>query len=697
MDSGHGPIYLLMMRINKKINPLNFYRLYCAMVSLKLTVSALICFGIIGYFGLDNGYLLMLPMLFGALTLPQRMHQTIWECVLGSVMGAVIFIVLIIFSDHFLIYTVLNLAVLSLALLIGFKSRFLFTAVFLVVTGGVIYSLAITGPTAAVSYGIEWARDGFFGALVFFMVDFLICPYFGLNQLEKSLKNTPIRFLMIEDCQKLFQVSKYRFLAGFLNNLNKIKNLKRLEKINNLEAQIGIAGAAQFYQKRAEDTLSKLENLSLNLNNLNLIKEREIFLNLKNNYKKYFSEILISDFFDHEFKNNKNYKDFFLELDQDLDGYLKAGLDYEFIRLIYSFKMHLDNLVHVLSTPKERKIPEPPVFAMPVNSPLKMALLAASTLCSVVCVVSFLALPGGMQPVFAAFVAAMQPNLGKLSKQLLDRFLGVVFGGAASVFILLTLGEISHFWMLIFIFGVFVSIFIYFSLSRPQWAYIFLQAALTVLMLVAYNTLVLVPTIDVVGQRFFGISVGFVIGFMIMALFGLESAGKIYTQKFHAYLSRAGQVIFKTKPLVPQNYFELVGLMAELKVLLSHTEFEFGSSAQAGELYQKQFFLLEHIGYNLETLLTLRMHEDRMNFKTDWLIQEIKKLFLSIEKVLKTWPDLKDLEILKSNLNQLDQKFQQELKQTQLENISPEERMHCFALQTNLQSLARELSQVRVF
>jgi len=666
------------MPVNYYLQP---YRLYCAMVSLKLVLSALICFGIIGYFGLDNGYLFMIPMFFAPLSLPLRIHQTLWETVLGNFIGACIFIPLMMLSDHFLIYTLLNLFFLTLALLIGFKSRFFFASLFVLVTGGVLYSLAITGPVAAASYGIEWVRDGFFGALVFFVIDFLICPYFALGQLEKILKNTPIRLMPIEECQKLFQVSKFRVLSG------KIKNQKEWEI---LEAKIGIANATQFYQKRAEDVLEKLRKLG---------PESEfIYLKLEKIYRDNFFYIFIEN----GLRDLKNKNNFWEEIFVDLESFLNVNLNssqtgsYQSLRLAYSFRMHLDNLVNVLSVPKERKIPEPPPLSMAINSPVKMAFLVATTLCSVVCFISFLALPGGMQPVFSAFAATMQPNMGKLSKQLLDRFLGVVFGGAASVLILLALGQVTHFWVLLFLFAVSVGPFIYLSLSRPQWAYIFLQAAITVLMLVAYDTLVLVPTIEVVGQRFFGISVGFIIGFTVMALFGLESASKIYLQKFHSYLSRAGQIIFKTKPLVPQNYMELVNLMAELKVLLSHAEFEFGSSKQASSLFKKQFYILEHIGYNLETLLALRMHEDRMDFKTAWLIEEIKNLFLNIEKVLKTWPDLKNLEILNFNLSEIDQRFQQELKNNNLKNLTQEERMHCFALQTNLQCLVFELKEVKV-
>lgn len=650
------------------------------MVSLKLTVSALICFVIIGVLGLDNGYILMIPLFVGVLSLPQRMHQAVWEAAIGNLIGACLFIPLILLADHFFIYTVLNILFLAMSLLLGLRSRFLFSYIFIIVTGGVLYSLAVTGP-AAVSFGIEWARDGFIGAVIFFILDFLIFPNFALRQLENCLKQVPIRFLMIEDCQKLFQVSKFRFLAGHLNHL------ARQEKIRNLEAQIGIAGAVQFYQKRAEDVLEKLKKL----------EDQTLFLKLEKDYQEYFSEIAVAEnAIAENDQSERFFKSFLVQLDQYLNAYLSTASNYEVVRLAYSFKMHLDNLVNVLTIPKERKIPEAPRFIMPVSSPIKMACLIAATLVSVVCIVAFLALPGGMQPVFAAFAATMQPNLGKLSKQLLDRFLGAVFGGAASVLILLILGQVTYFWMLCVLFSLAVSVFIYLNLSRPQWAYIFLQAAVTVLMLVAYNTLVLVPTIEVVGQRFFGISVGFLIGFMVMALFGLESAGKIYTQKFHAYLSRAGQIIFKTKPLVPKNYAELVGLMAELKILLSHTEFEFGSSNKAADLFKQQFFLLEHIGYNLETLLALRMHEDRMSFKTDWLIQEIKNLFLNIEKVLKTWPGLENLEILRLNLSQMDQRFQQELKDNKLIHLSPEERMHCFALQSNLQCLVFELQTVKV-
>lgn len=591
------------------------------MVALKITLSCLVCFGIIAYFRMDQGYLFLIPIFFGPLSLPLRAQQTCWETALGDVIGALIFIPLVQLIDHWWLYLVINVLLLVVILLIGFKSRFLFTALFMVVTGAVIFDMAQSGPSQAISYGIEWARDAVIGALVYFIVDFVFFPRFAVFQLEKILREAPIRSFPLEEAQKLFQVSKYRIFK------------KRHAEF--LETKIGIFGALQFYQKRAENHLDALRD------------HAEVYLEASPRYRRFAEQIESYAKAIQQSPDGKNLGQLgqteLLGLENYLDSLLKTlskPNELEILERGYALKKHMENMIRVVSIYKERKIPDPAPLKLSFSSPMKTAVLAASILCFVVWIVTFLALPGGMQPVFSAFAAVSQPNIGKLSKQLLDRFLGVLFGGGASMIILMTLGEITHLWMLIFLFGLFMGFFSYLSLSRPQWSYIFLQACAAVVMLSTYDTLILVPTIEVIGQRFFGIAIGFVIGFVLMALFGLESAIALFELKLRSYLAAAGKIIFKTGAVVPADYSQLQFLLLELKTLLSHSEFELGSSKDAYRLFKQQVFLLERVGYNLETLLGLKIHAqlDFNQHQTLWLRENLQSWLLELQEILKNWP-----------------------------------------------------------
>ncbi len=648
-----------------KTNPLTPYRLYCFVFALKITLSCLVCFWIIGYFGLDQGYLFLLPIFIGPLSLPQRAQQTCWEIAIGDVIGALIFLPMVQLCDHWLVYLILNLVMLAIILLVGFKSRFLFTALFMVVTGGVIFSTAQSTPLQAVSYGISWSRDAVIGAAVYFIVDFVLLPRFAWGQLERTLRDFKIKFLPIEECQKLFQVSKYRISK---------------DQADLLEIKIGVLGALQFYQKRAENYLEKLK------------MHPEFFIKLEPIYLDFIKKI--------DLLNSMPWEKLLLEIQDYLNQLLQDFSrpdELEIIEYAYALKKHMENMVRVITIPRDRKILDPAPLRLSFSSPFKTACLGAAILCLVVSIVSFLALPGGMQPVFSAFAAASQPNIGKLSKQLLDRFLGVLFGGAASMIILLTLGEISHLWMLVCLFSLFMTFFAYFGVTRLQWSYIFVQACATVVMLVTYDTLVLVPTIEVVGQRFFGIAIGFLIGFMIMALFGLDSAIAIFKLKFHSYLSRAGKIIFENQKIDPKHYSELLGLLSEVKVLLSHTEFELGASKDCNIVFKRQVFLLERVGYNLETLLGLTLHYQQGTLQTPWLAKAVNQWISELQKVLEIWPNTQASEKLNQLLIQMDQSLQKAFDNRELVNLSEDERTHAFALCQNVHGLAEGLTELGNF
>jgi len=144
MDSNHRPVSILKFISNFLLNNLlnlikkiflkqqdweitSPYYLYCLSVGIKIGLACLICFFLMGYFNLDDGYCTVIPVLLGCLLMPLRIYQATWEIAIGNTLGFIIFSPLILLIDHRMLYFLFTFLGLFLCVYIPLKtkSRFL--------------------------------------------------------------------------------------------------------------------------------------------------------------------------------------------------------------------------------------------------------------------------------------------------------------------------------------------------------------------------------------------------------------------------------------------------------------------------------------------------------------------------------------------------------------------------------------------
>jgi uncharacterized membrane protein YccC len=137
--------------------------------------------------------------------------------------------------------------------------------------------------------------------------------------------------------------------------------------------------------------------------------------------------------------------------------------------------------------------------------------------------VSLLSLPGGFQIVVVAAVSATQPDLGRLQKKIFDRLIGLILGVSAAIFFILLLSQIPTLWCLSLIYAGWILITAYLGISRPDWFYFAVQAAVVVILIVALDTQAIAPTVDIMWERIIAICEGYLFSFTLMTLFKLKA------------------------------------------------------------------------------------------------------------------------------------------------------------------------------
>jgi hypothetical protein len=101
--------------------------------------------------------------------------------------------------------------------------------------------------------------------------------------------------------------------------------------------------------------------------------------------------------------------------------------------------------------------------------------------------------------------------------------IGLILGVSAAIFFILLLSQIPTLWCLSLIYAGWILITAYLGISRPDWFYFAVQAAVVVILIVALDTQAIAPTVDIMWERIIAICEGYLFSFTLMTLFKLKA------------------------------------------------------------------------------------------------------------------------------------------------------------------------------
>jgi uncharacterized membrane protein YccC len=243
-----------------------YFKMHAWATALKVGFACFIALCLIAKFNISNGYAMLLPMIVVPTAYHAAMERTFLERFLGAFLGSALSVLLLFFTENWMIYTAIITVILIFGFAYGVAKNIKYTMVWALITIGLMYSSAHSNIQEAETMIISWVRNLWIGSAIYLLVDYAILPKYPFTQLQKLLKK-----LLVECHAK-------NFLQETSNNIKPLpaddfsNNFKNYLKIRLSEAKILLK--VSRYRVSSEKLLP-LEIQIQNLSDLLLIPASE--------------------------------------------------------------------------------------------------------------------------------------------------------------------------------------------------------------------------------------------------------------------------------------------------------------------------------------------------------------------------------------------------------------------------------------
>ena len=530
----------------------SYYKIHCLISVFKMVLASLIGIFIIARFNIDNGYAILLPIVIIPIVYHESIEKNLLERGVGSFLGSVIGIVLLKLTENWLIFTLSLFTIMLFSMLYFAQKGLRYTMIWVFITMGIIYSMGYSDVLGSESFVVSWAWMLWLGVFICLIVEYTVFPRASFFQLKKLLSNSSLSELNLMEAERLLKVSRFRIPLPLFKATQ--KEISLLEKISPIYQELHAQKTLLLSQlKPSSKLLSLLEKLYQTLEDWTHALETPAGEKLQKTLK------------------------------EDLHAYeetlaLKSAVELNTLPLLHSTAENFHRIIERVNKPFEET--PAPSKKDPVGTLEEFygAMRIAITFITTIAITSFLGLPGGFQIVVVTATSCMQPNLGSLQKKIFDRFIGIVLGLTASIFFVLILGQIPTLWCLVLIYIMWISISAYFGISRPDWFYFSVQAAVIVILILASDTTEISPSTDIMWQRVSAIFEGYVISTVLMTLFGLKDPTREIPLKIRTYFESLRNFLeAKLSSLSPEK---LQQQKDELSSLIEAAHYQIGRRGQ---------------------------------------------------------------------------------------------------------------------
>ncbi len=220
----------------------NYFRMHAWVSALKVVLSSLIGIFLIARFNIDNGYALLLPMVIIPIVYHQTIEKNLIERCLGSFLGALLGMALLMMTQNWLIYTAVIFFVMVFSMAYGTAKNIRYTMVWVFITLGLIYSTTYTDVASIEPMMVSWVENLWLGSFIYLLVDYSILSQYPFRQLEKILEHTKPDRLNFREIHILLNISKHRVPEAALSSMR--------QKVNQLEARYSPKTASMVQDKK---------------------------------------------------------------------------------------------------------------------------------------------------------------------------------------------------------------------------------------------------------------------------------------------------------------------------------------------------------------------------------------------------------------------------------------------------------------
>jgi uncharacterized membrane protein YccC len=513
--------------------------------ALKVALACLIIIALSNLLQLEGGFMALLPITIIAVMFPHQVLTMALQRLLGAALGFVAGSMLLSIDLGLGLGLALLLGLIVISRLVAQRDLMPYAATLFGLTVAAMFILGADDANAGATFGWLWTRNIALGVLVLFLVEHLVAP----NQVPKTYQRL-MRALArasqpvdaadrgrgwtqanLQRARQLVLASRsHRPEAWIARELGRIAILARVDRY--------ASAAAQAY-RRAAASPALVAPFAPRLQALGAAAARARGTADGSNPAALNAALRALE---HEIAS----------IDNALATARAAGQTRRFHwRKLYAllagigFEQRQARALRQLTAAEDAAasgaatLGEPPApdsaqrqFGRALRISLPVVIASALAL--------LLALPGGLQIVIASLLASIQPNIGRLTRHMIERLTGLWIGALFSLAAAMIVAHLQALWLFMALFGGGILAATYLALAYPRHGYVALQAglALTLVLGVDMNS----PQADlaVLGERIFGLFFGYGVAFLVAALLFPDRPSLLLPRRIGTYLERLG-------------------------------------------------------------------------------------------------------------------------------------------------------------
>lgn len=561
------------------------WRDYAWVQAAKVTLACLIIVALSNLLQLEGGFMALLPITIIAVMFPHQMLTMALQRLLGAALGFGAGSVLLSIDLGLGLGLALLLGLIILSRLMAQRDRMPYASTLFGLTVAAMFILGAGDANAGASFGWLWTRNIALGVLVLFLVEHLVAPNQVPTAYRRLMRALTRASEAVDDAngdrgwtqtnlqrarQLVLASRSHRPDAWIGHELNRIEVLTRVDRY---------AHAAAIAYQRAAAAPALVEPFAPGLKALRTAAARA-------RGTADGSDPAASEKALHALENE------IARIDRSLAAARAAGQTRRFHwRNLYAllagigFEQRQARALRQLTA--AARTPPPDVVAVigpPAPEPARQQFGRALRISLPVVIASglalLLALPGGLQIVIASLLASIQPNIGRLAQQMIERLTGLWIGALCSVAAAMIVAHLEALWLFMALFGSGILASTYLALAYPRHGYVALQAGLALTLVLGVDMNSPQPDLAVLGERIFGLFFGYGVAFLVAALLFPDRPSLLLPRRIGAYLERLGSGLncvaeHDTGPcaLKPD------GIASAIAELAAHCESELGVSA----------------------------------------------------------------------------------------------------------------------
>lgn len=563
---------------------------YCLTQALKIGAACLICILIVARFNIPSGFMALLPITVIPVVFPHEIFGMILERFLGALLGAVCGWCIFMYAPNLYVASCLVFLVLFGAFFCFVTHRFHYAMVMFSITFGVLYLLMCIAPSEILDFALWWPLNILLGITIIVIVEGIFksrYAYEKLKQLTQIFLKNPLQLNLNH--------FKYMLLAA--------KTYVKPEALKYYQQQL------PFMQSLQEE-LALIESLKASFHQLPALKE--LFMtrvdalvvalehSLENReHVSYFQNLLTE--FNHYFSSLRHEEAY-------------AAIAWQELAFLFDLQQALVRADKILakiflieSTTVATPVASAPAHAHATRTDIKSAFTMSLSMMVVMWAVVFLGLPGSVQPVIAAVVAVSQPNLGRASKQIGDRLVGLTLGSMVAVLYAFILSQLPHLWMLMLLYFFGIVLASYVALYSKKFYYVALQAGVALTLVLTLNTTELVPSLDILVQRIAGLFGGYFIAIVIITLIFPKDPVALLPNVLQKLFKKCASFFLNIEGESKKAELVLVGdikkVLTEIETFVNDMRFEVGVHPALLQTYQTWYRTLKDIQNVIEKIV----------------------------------------------------------------------------------------------